>query len=123
MITNTLKVSGLELSIHLGWPEKERLKLQTVLVDLDMLFTGNPPACNTDKLEDTICYHKLIDQIRNRIPNKHYLLIEHLSAEIHELVFPLLPKNVKLTVTITKRPKIENFSGYVQFSYQGEKPT
>ncbi|EKD69803.1 MAG: dihydroneopterin aldolase [uncultured bacterium] len=119
-MTPTLKINGLELFVHLGWPENERLKQQVVTLDIDIEFSQSPKACETDQLEDTICYHDLITKIQEMTAERHFFLIEHLSAEIYQFIQPLLPKNSRVIVHVTKRPNIKNLLGHVQFSYSGD---
>lgn len=113
----TLQVNALKLNVHLGWPEKERLKKQIVWLDLYITFPNVPKACQTDRLENTYCYADIIKILSKQISNKTFHLIEHLTAEIYKMVKNLLPKNVLLSVCITKYPKIKQLQGGVSFHY------
>lgn len=115
-----LHIHNLELYLNLGWRNKERAQEQAVLLDIDFYFPAPPKACNTDNLEDTICYAKLIEEIRTTISAKHYRLIEHVSADIYQLVKQQLPENVILSLRITKFPRISGLKQGVSFVY-GDK--
>lgn len=113
----SLLVRDIELAVHLGWKDDEQSQKQTVLLDIDIQFPQPPKACVSDDLQDTVCYFSLIEEIRNKITIKTFRLIEHLSCEIYRLIKPQLPDKSKLIIRVTKRPKIEGFSGTSQFSY------
>ena len=112
-----LYVRRLELSVNLGWRSPERKQEQAVELDLDIHYPNLPKACETDELNDTVCYAQLTDVIRKHIAKKHYRLVEHLSAEIYTIAKSHLPLEVKLRVRLTKYPKIEGLKGGVCFDY------
>ena len=114
---STLFINQLELTLHLGWPENEILKKQTVLLDIEIQFAKPPIACISDQLDDTICYSKLIQAIRDHILPKHFHLIEHLSHSIYQLIKPMASDPSKIIIHITKHPKIPAYTGSVRFSY------
>lgn len=116
-ITTTLFVRSLELSVNLGWRLPERGQEQAVLLDLEIRFPTPPQACENDNLDDTVCYATLINHIRANLENKHYHLVEHLSADIYAMVKPKLPPQSRLLVNLTKYPKIGGLTGGVCFSY------
>lgn len=117
---SSLLIRDLELRVFLGWPEKERLKEQRVFLNVDIRYPIPPIGCQTDKLEDTVCYAVLIEKVREDIGDKHFHLIEYLSHDIYHIMKPLLPKQTLLTVRITKHPMIAGLTGGVQFSFGDE---
>ncbi|VVC74733.1 hypothetical protein AQUSIP_00050 [Aquicella siphonis] len=117
----TLSVRGLELNVNLGWRDKERKQEQPVLLDLIIRFPAAPPAaCETDELDDTVCYATLIEHIRHAIAHKKYRLVEHLSADIYRSAKTRLPRPCRLKIRLTKFPKIEGLMGGVTFDYGDE---
>ena len=112
-----LSVHDLELYINLGWRKQERKLEQAILLDLDICLPKPPKACKTDKLEDTICYAEMIEDLRKQLSKKSYRLIEHLTQDIFDIVKLQLPKQAKLMVRINKYPKIEGLLGGVSFCY------
>ena len=111
-----LNVSGLELQVNLGWRNQELMEPQAVMLDFAITYANAPAACTSDHLEDTLCYAVIIEEIRAHLKDKKYRLIEHLSNEIYKLITPHLPTNTTLSVTITKKPKIDGLLGGVSFT-------
>ena len=116
---SALHINGLQLQVYLGWPDQERLKMQTVFLSLIIQFANPPKACETDHLEDTICYSTLVEFIQEKINSKKFHLIEHLCFEIYHLIKPLLSASSSLSLSITKYPDLPALEGGVQF-YFGE---
>lgn len=116
-IYSTLRLNDLELMINLGWDAQERTQKQKVLLNLLIQFPVPPKACQTDKLEDTICYDQLIEKIRKEITNKHFCLIEHLTAEIYSLIKNNVPQKTKIILQLTKYPDIQGLTEGASFSY------
>lgn len=115
---SSLLINGLELHLHLGWPDHEREEKQMVLVDIEIFFDEIPLACRTDQLKDTLCYSELIQQLQTQLSQKSFHLIEHLSYEIHRILGSLLTYPAEIIVRIRKYPHISGLSGGVQFSYR-----
>lgn len=115
--TTSLFINALEVQVYLGWTNKERLKKQTVYLDVAISFHHMPKACHTDHLDDTFCYKDLINIIRKKIASIKFNLIEHLTCEIHKIIKDALPFKTKLDVSITKHPKIKGLNGGVSFHY------
>lgn len=114
---SSLLINGLELCVYLGWPDQEQHEAQVVHLDVDIWFPKPPLACDTDKLEDTICYATLVDSIQNFLGKKKFRLIEHLCKEIHTFIKAALPDGARVIVKITKHPRIQGLTGGVRFSY------
>lgn len=113
---NSLTINSLELELFLGWPNDERLRKQTILVDLTIRYASALKACETDHLDDTTCYRELIEKLRTTLSNHKYHLIEYVAAEIHRLLIAQLPTGSLLKVSLTKRPLITGL-GSVTFHY------
>lgn len=120
-INSRLLIRGVELCVFLGWPEEERIDEQVVLLDMEIQLATPPSACVTDELQDTFCYADIITEVHKQIGTRVFKLIEHLCYEIYQLVKPRLPADAKLSVHITKHPKIQGLTGGVRFSYEDEK--
>lgn len=113
--SSSLKIEGLLLAIHIGWTEEERLKKQDIEVTIEVNFAVLPTATQTDELEDALDYHSLIDKVQALTANKHYRLIEHLCAHIHQMITGIV-KNAQVKTKVIKRPSgIANFSGTCAF--------
>lgn len=120
-INSSLFIDGLELRVHLGWPDIERQHEQIVLLDIDIYFLEPPKGCVSDHLDDTMCYSSLINEIREKTAPKKFHLVEHLAYDIYALIKPKLPEKSRVNVRITKHPEvIAGLSGGVKFSYWDE---
>lgn len=113
----TLSINGFELPVHLGWPDAEREQAQTVRIDLEVEFAAPLKACETDQLQDTFCYDKLLMHLHDKMSERQFRLVEYLAAEIHRIVKPLLPTDCFLTVHVLKFPAISGLTGGVRFSF------
>lgn len=117
MPNTQLHIKSLELNLNLGWRSKERSAEQAVFMDMDIRFPAPPAACSSDNLEDTVCYAKLIEIIRENTEAKQYRLIEHLTKDIYTLSKKHLPDETAITVRITKYPRIDGLKEGVCFEY------
>lgn len=115
--TSCLTLHDLELCLHLGWPENERLKEQTVSVDIEIFFPNPPKACVSDKLEDTFCYSALVKKIREALCHRHFHLIEYLAKELYDVIITAVPNENDVYIQITKKPNIPGLKGGVTFTY------
>ncbi len=119
-LTSALHVRSLELSVNLGWRKQERKLEQGVLVDMHIRFAKPPKGCQTDDLHDTVCYAKVIDDIRAQLADKQFRLIELLAATLYSIVKTHLPEDAKLQIHLFKFPKVDGLTGGVCFSYGDE---
>jgi dihydroneopterin aldolase len=119
--TSRFMIEPIELFVHLGWEEVERLQPQKILLRLDIDFAVVPKACQTDDLNDTVCYATLIAHCKQFIQNKSFRLVEHLTVALYDTLKPLLPKEARLNLHLTKYPPIPDFAGHVTFCY-GDHP-
>ncbi len=104
--SNLLSINSLVLELYLGWPDDERLRKQTVLLDIQFQFANTPKACTTDHLDDTFCYRHFIEKLRADYQHKKCHLIEFVAHDIYQLLKTLTPPDTKLSVTLTKQPLI-----------------
>lgn len=113
-----LAINNLALEVNLGWPDAERKKQQTILLDLTIEFNEPPIACSSDELKDTVCYSELILQIKREIDAKPFHLIEHLGAEVYKIAKAYIPFDCKIAVRISKFPEIPGLAGGVYFNFK-----
>lgn len=112
-----ITLNNLLLLVSLGWPSEERAEQQQVSVNLTLTFDSPPKACQTDLLDDTVCYHGLTDALKNGVRNKKFRLIEHLTHELYHLSKQFLPPQVSIFIHVTKKPAIADLIDGVSFSY------
>ena len=82
-------ISQLDITMHIGVHEWEKLTTQTLQLDIKMFLDNK---ARTDDIQDTVCYQKVTEHLREVLTAKHIELIETV-AEItaHELLthYPL----------------------------------
>lgn len=113
--TCSLRIKDFLLPVYLGLTDAERFQSQTISLELEMWFDTLPKACQTDQIDDTNCYAHIITAIQDQTCDKRFHLLEHLGYDIFHLVKALLPPPAKISVKVTKQPKIAGFDGNVQF--------
>jgi len=101
-LQTSLDLKNIILPVHIGYSEQEREKLQDITIHLCIKFKKPPKACETDQLEDTICYKKLTDQITQYCTNRTFNLIEHMGYQLYLFIKAQLPKNSKISLSIVK---------------------
>lgn len=78
----SLFLKALEIYVSLGCSEEERANKQMIKLDLELEFSQNYSASNTDNLEETICYYTLRNNIQKFCDNISCNLIEYLAKQI-----------------------------------------
>ena len=112
-----LEFRGARLSVHLGCGAEERALPQPVDLDVSVRFAELPAACESDKLEDTICYADLIEAARARVAGREFKLVERLAHELLGALRPLVPPGAELWLRVTKRqPPVDGLAGGVSFA-------
>lgn len=114
MVNSSLEINGLVVRVKLGLTEEERAKPQNVDLDIIMNFDELPEACNSDYIEDTLCYANLAKIVKEFCVNKEFKLIENLSFSIYKLLKPYVKGSLK--VKICKKPPIKEIKGNCCFS-------
>lgn len=117
---SSMVLNNLELSVRLGCLPIEQMQDQTIGVDIKLQFSNAPRACQTDNLDDTICYDLLISKIKNELASRKFRLIEHLGHEIYQIVRKNASSDVFIGIRIKKKPLIINLKEGVTFHY-GDK--
>ncbi|MHB1946724.1 MAG: dihydroneopterin aldolase [Gammaproteobacteria bacterium] len=117
---SSIVLHGLEVSVHLGWPQAERLQEQTVLVDIKIRLHDLPLACSTDQLDDTFCYDKLVSAIKTHVSQDEFRLLERLGHEIYQIVKESIQNKGFVSIRLNKKPPIANLTGGVSFCYGDE---
>ena len=115
MAKSKLEINGLNLKIKLGLTEQERLKSQNVEFYISIEFQTIPKACNSDTIEETICYDNLVKLIQNFCEGKEFKLIEYLCNSLYQYLKTIyLEHQIKLK--ICKKPPIKEIHGQCCFS-------
>lgn len=78
-------LSEVSVKTRLGVPEWERLKPQTILLDLEIDYDF-AKACESDAIADTIDYGAVVGRIRETLEDNSFQLVEALAAHVCQLV-------------------------------------
>ena len=105
------------LAVRLGCFAEERAAPQAVDLDLAIAFAAPPPACASDRLDETVCYADLIELARQTVAGREFHLVEHLAHELFARLRPLVPADARLWLRVNKvAPPVEGLAGGVAFS-------
>ena len=80
-----ISIVDLEVFYRVGVPEQERAKPQRLLVTLDLEFDFTAAAVS-DRIEKTINYQAITDDLLKFGDNRSWKLIEKLAADIADMV-------------------------------------
>ena len=95
---DTITISDLEVSYHVGVPDKERAKAQRLLLTIEMTrdFTK---AAKGDDLTQTIDYYAVSQRLLRFGEGKSWKLIEKLAVDIAAMILrEFKPKTVTVEV-------------------------
>lgn len=115
--TSSLTLNGLRLPVFLGVYPEEKLNKQVVSCDLRLTFLEPPKGCHTDRLDDTYCYDKIIGFLTEKVGNKHFQLLEHLTQELYQLLLGYFSNEINILIRVTKFVAIEALPQGVSFEY------
>ncbi len=114
---SVLEFRGARLDVRLGCSEAERATPQAVDLDVAVRFADLPVACESDALEDTLCYAELIEAARAACAGREFHLVERLAHELFGRLRTLVPPGADLWLRATKlRPPVAGLRGGVAFS-------
>ncbi|HEY7986391.1 MAG TPA: dihydroneopterin aldolase [Methylophilaceae bacterium] len=74
-----------KVQTHLGVPEWERLKAQTIVLDIEVAMP-HLRACQTDAIADTLDYGEIVARIRQTLAEKSFHLVEALAEHVCQLI-------------------------------------
>jgi len=118
-----LELGGARLAVRLGCGTEERAQPQAVDLDLAVRFAEPPAACETDKLEDTVCYGELVELARAFVCGREFKLLERLARDLFAELRPLVPPGAELWLRVTKlRPPIAELARGVSFALGDFEP-
>jgi len=100
-------IEDLTLACIIGVYEDERKNKQDVVIDI-VLYSDLETASQTDKLEDTIDYKQIKQQVIAAVESSKYFLIERLAGKIAEIC--LENKKVKKVEVKVNKPGALRFA-------------
>ncbi|MBU3736034.1 MAG: dihydroneopterin aldolase, partial [Methylobacterium sp.] len=74
-----------KVATRLGVPEWERLKPQTVLLDIELAMPHDA-SCRSDAIADTIDYGAIVQRIRQTLAEHSFKLVEALAEHLCQLI-------------------------------------
>ena len=115
MTKSILEINKLILPILIGVDKLERLKPQAIEFNISLEFHQTPKACESDNINDAVCYDKLVTLIEGFCSKKEFHLIEHLGYLLHQYLQTNLP-SAKLKLQVCKTPPIKAIKGNCCFT-------
>lgn len=82
---DTIFLSEVRIETNLGVPDWERMTPQTIILDIEI---GMPHSrsCQTDAIEDTIDYGKVVTRIRETLKEHSFKLVEALAEHVCQII-------------------------------------
>lgn len=113
-----LALDKLHLKLSLGVGAAERATPQSVHMYLKIFFEKLPLSCSNDKLDDTICYDKMVQCIKDYCHGKEFKLLEYACFQIHSHLREAIDADIKLWLKIEKcTTPIAELEGPSSFAY------
>ncbi len=82
----TIEIRGATLELLVGFSREERSTRQPIRLDIRIHFDSPPPAVESDRLGDTVCYAALLEALGERLRGGEYCLLEHLCGTCCDLI-------------------------------------
>lgn len=82
---DTIFLSEVRVETRLGVPDWERMTPQTVLLDIEIVMPHSR-SCQTDAIEDTIDYGRVVARIRETLQEQSFRLVEALAEHLCQLI-------------------------------------
>ena len=82
---DTIFLEQVAVQTTLGVPEWERLKPQTILLDIEIGYDLSK-SCQSDAIEDTIDYGLVVNRIRETLKENSFKLVEALAEHVCKLI-------------------------------------
>ena len=98
-----ITIKGLRLFAYHGVNPEEKENGQSFTIDFDYYLDAKS-ACQSDSLDDTVSYAKVVKTIRRVFTEKSYDLIERAAQVVCDAVFEEYPV-IKKVVIVLKKPE------------------
>lgn len=82
---DTIFLEQVTVKTKLGVPEWERLKPQTIILDIEIEYDLSQP-CQSDAIEDTVDYGVVVSRIRETLSAHSFKLVEALAEHLCQLI-------------------------------------
>lgn len=108
-------LTQLIVPVRVGFSVSERALPQPIRFDLHIRFKAPPLACQSDQLDQTLCYFELSQKIKNYCESREFALLEHLTWKVFHLLKAELAADLHLTTTKENFP-LDTLRGSAYFS-------
>jgi 7,8-dihydroneopterin aldolase/epimerase/oxygenase len=82
---DTIFLEQVSVQTKLGVPEWERLKPQTIILDIEIGYDLSK-SCQSDAIEDTVDYGLVVNRIRDTLKEHSFKLVETLAEHVCQLI-------------------------------------
>lgn len=82
---DTIFLEQVAVQTKLGVPEWERMKAQTVILDIEIGY-DLAESCQSDTIQDTIDYGAVVNRIRDTLTEHSFKLVEALAEHVCQLI-------------------------------------
>ena len=115
---STMALEGFKLGVHLGVSLAERSLTQDIRICLTIRYSVLPSGCKTDRIEDTDCYAKICQGVKQFLSTREFALLEKMTLEIFLFLKTQFSTDVHLLLSVTKLkpPMPEVLEGGVSFT-------
>lgn len=112
-----ITIRDMSLWVNLGIRDIEKTERQEIRLTVEIYFPQKPAACDTDRLEDTVCYHELVRKIVEMTESRTYGMIEKLAQDVVTLVKSNISAELRVKVQLHKvHPPIARLQGGIYFT-------
>src|SRR4051812_8698716 len=80
---STLAIKQFRLMVKLGCEPGERELPQAVDIDVVLSFEKPPIGCETDRLDQTVCYGDICEALSKTVEGREFKLIENLGYRFY----------------------------------------
>jgi 7,8-dihydroneopterin aldolase/epimerase/oxygenase len=122
-----LLINKLRVLVKIGVTRDERSNPQEIFIKVKIKRSNKPKACETDNINDAVCYDSLSKKVSEYCADNEFNLVECLANGLFELISDIFFYNaingknngITITITVYKKPQIPNLDGYVSFAFNG----
>ena len=115
-----LTMPRIALSVFIGVSDEERAKPQLITLSIAIYFLKTPSSCESDDIEDALCYDRLSKLITEYYNNQSFNLIEKMAYSIHNFIIDTVRKSmsdehIKINIKISKNIALPHLETPVEF--------
>jgi dihydroneopterin aldolase len=111
--TQSIALTDISATLHLGVSAEERARSQTVMVSVGIRLSDPPAYTGEPHLKDTVDYDEIIHYIRDALPGEgEVALIETIADRVAAHCLALSPRIIDAEVTV-KKPSVLTAPGMV----------